>query len=283
MTDDKIAWYENLGGGSFGPQQVITTSADAASSVYATDLDGDGDADVLSASWNDNKIAWYENLGGGSFGVQQVISTAAQGAQSVYATDLDGDGDADVLSASMNDNKIAYYYNWGGGNFGGQRVISTEAIGARAVYATDLDGDGDTDVLSASYGDRTIAWYENLRDSVGDICDCAPGDPGLAVRLEVEELYLGKEFSGEAVLYWTTVPETTTYALTRGELTGLAAGDFGPCLATTIIGTTIDDPVDPPAGSGYMYLIAPELGECGTLGYGTNEERLNQDGDACSL
>jgi len=52
----------------FGGQQVISTSAPAACSVYATDLDGDGDADVLSASWNDSKIAWYENLGSGAFG-----------------------------------------------------------------------------------------------------------------------------------------------------------------------------------------------------------------------
>ncbi|MDB4780263.1 VCBS repeat-containing protein, partial [Planctomycetota bacterium] len=50
---------------SFGTQQVITTSADDARSVYATDLDGDGDADVLSASVIDDKIAWYENQGGG--------------------------------------------------------------------------------------------------------------------------------------------------------------------------------------------------------------------------
>ena len=81
--DSKIAWYENLGSGSFGTQQVITTAADGAYSVYATDLDGDGDADVLSASWGDDKIAWYENLGSGSFGPQQVITTAANGAQSV--------------------------------------------------------------------------------------------------------------------------------------------------------------------------------------------------------
>ena len=46
---------------SFGPQEVITTAADGAISVYATDLDGDGDADVLSASVFDDKIAWYEN------------------------------------------------------------------------------------------------------------------------------------------------------------------------------------------------------------------------------
>ena len=46
----------------FGAQQSLTTSASGAYCVYATDLDGDGDADVLSASYVDNKIAWYENL-----------------------------------------------------------------------------------------------------------------------------------------------------------------------------------------------------------------------------
>ena len=84
-------------------------------SVFATDLDGDGDQDVLSASDVDDKIAWYENLGGGAFGPQQVITTSADGAYSVFATDLDGDGDADVLSASYFDSKIAWYENLGSG------------------------------------------------------------------------------------------------------------------------------------------------------------------------
>ena len=36
VGDDKIAWYENTdGAGTFGPQRVITTQADRASSVYA--------------------------------------------------------------------------------------------------------------------------------------------------------------------------------------------------------------------------------------------------------
>ena len=162
INDNKIAWYENLGGGSFGPQQVITTSASGARSVHAADLDGDGDADVLSASQYDDKVAWYENLGGGSFGPQQVITTSADAPHVVLATDLDGDGDADVLSASVLDDKIAWCENLGGGSFGPQQVISTSIDGAYALYATDLDQDGDNDVVSAgNYGD-VIAWHENL-------------------------------------------------------------------------------------------------------------------------
>ena len=95
----------------FGPQQIITTIANGARGVYAEDLDGDGDMDVLSASRGDDKIAWYENDGDGNFGSQQIITTNANYALSVYATDLDGDGDMDVLSASWDDDKIAWYEN----------------------------------------------------------------------------------------------------------------------------------------------------------------------------
>ena len=41
---------------------TITSSADGVWSVYAVDLDGDGDIDVLSASQSDDKIVWYESL-----------------------------------------------------------------------------------------------------------------------------------------------------------------------------------------------------------------------------
>ena len=58
---------------------VITTSANWAMSVYATDVDGDGDVDVLSASSYDDKIAWYENDGNESF-TTDAITTSADGA-----------------------------------------------------------------------------------------------------------------------------------------------------------------------------------------------------------
>ncbi len=63
-NDNKIAWYKNTDGhGNFGDQQIITTNADGAVSVYATDIDGDGEMDILSAAAIGNKITWYENTG----------------------------------------------------------------------------------------------------------------------------------------------------------------------------------------------------------------------------
>ena len=139
-------------------EHAISTSADRARSVYATDVDGDGDMDVLSAS-GDDKIAWYENDGSESF-TEHVISRKANGAFSVHAADVDGDGDMDVLSASRDDDKIAWYENDGSESFT-EHVISTSADVAWSVYAADLDSDGDMDVLSASRDDDKIAWYEN--------------------------------------------------------------------------------------------------------------------------
>ena len=117
LIDNRVIWFENLGGGSFGPSQLISTVV-SPYGVLAADLDGDGDPDVLSASYEDDEVTWYENLGGGIFGAQQVIATAADGAVAVDAVDVDGDGHLDVLSASSNDGRIAWYANQGGGTFG---------------------------------------------------------------------------------------------------------------------------------------------------------------------
>ena len=73
-------------------EYVISYPAFGANTVHTADVDGDGDMDVLSASFNDDKIAWYENDGSESF-TEHAISTSAWGAWSVYAVDVDGDGD----------------------------------------------------------------------------------------------------------------------------------------------------------------------------------------------
>ena len=64
--------------------------------MYAADLDGDGDLDLMSASAGDDKIAWYENTAGdGSawteFDITTLASASASCARAVYAADLDDD------------------------------------------------------------------------------------------------------------------------------------------------------------------------------------------------
>jgi hypothetical protein len=49
VNDDKIAWYENDGQQNF-TSHTITDRCSWGQSVYAADVDGDGDMDVLSAS-----------------------------------------------------------------------------------------------------------------------------------------------------------------------------------------------------------------------------------------
>ena len=106
--DDKIAWYENTNGlGNFGPQQIITTNANGVIGMYVTDIDGDLDMDVLSASRFDDKIAWYENDGYGNF-VEHIITTDSDDELLVYVADINGDGYIDVLSASQFDIKIVW-------------------------------------------------------------------------------------------------------------------------------------------------------------------------------
>ena len=159
-----IAWQENLDGqGTFGAANVISSNVEGASSVFAADLDNDGDMDALATAANSNRLTWHENTDGqGTFGEPIVISTDLRLPYAVFAADLDQDGDLDVLSASSEDSKIAWYENLDGqGTFGLQWAIDTKATQASAVYAADLDEDGDQDVLMTAAGDNTLAWYEN--------------------------------------------------------------------------------------------------------------------------
>ena len=138
--ENRIGWFENSGSDDNWSFWSITTSANQAISVYAMDLDGDGDMDVVSASQDDNKIAWYENNGGREDFTAHTVDTNAQDAKSVYGMDMDNDGDIDLLSASASDDKIAWYENDGAPDPSfTAHTITTNADGAYSVYSIDVD------------------------------------------------------------------------------------------------------------------------------------------------
>jgi hypothetical protein len=94
--------------GIFGlPQTISATISFAGSlplalSVYATDLDGDDDVDVLGTGYHSD-ILWWENNGSQSFTEHNIEGDSeTYGYSSIYATDVDGDGDFDILRAGTN-------------------------------------------------------------------------------------------------------------------------------------------------------------------------------------
>ncbi len=146
------------GSGFFVPQKPLAGELSHPSDVFAADLDGDGDLDVLVASeWND-RVAWYENQGSGRF-TPHTITTSLDLVHSVSAADLDGDGDLDVLAVSESQDGVFWYENQGGAHFGDATSLGY-VDEAMSVFAADLDEDGDVDVLSTSLL-QGVYWYEN--------------------------------------------------------------------------------------------------------------------------
>tara|TARA_B100000459_G_scaffold46985_1_gene24561 strand:+ start:110 stop:460 length:351 start_codon:yes stop_codon:yes gene_type:complete len=62
--DNAVAWYANDGYEDFtkfsitDSTQASSYQATSVADVFSIDVDGDGDIDVLSASFGDDKIAW---------------------------------------------------------------------------------------------------------------------------------------------------------------------------------------------------------------------------------
>ena len=65
LEQSDIVWWRNDGGSPFTwTRFLIDGSSSQAISVYAADLDDDGDQDVIAAASAGDEIAWYENNGG---------------------------------------------------------------------------------------------------------------------------------------------------------------------------------------------------------------------------
>lgn len=156
--DDTIRWFENDGAAAptftthviSGP--LNNSPVDGAFSITAADVDGDGDLDVIVASYDDNRIAWYENLfGDGSAWSRRLLSITAVGARSVTAADVDNDGDIDIIAASELDHTVRWFENDGSADPSfTTHILSTGEQGVQQVVAADLDNDGDIDILTVA-------------------------------------------------------------------------------------------------------------------------------------
>jgi hypothetical protein len=239
---DRVDWYEN--NGHLPPRwtsRAVSTTADASTSVYAADLDGDADVDVLSSSGQDNTIAWYENDGASPPSwTEHAISTTAMGARSVFAADLDEDGDVDVVSASQWDAEVVWHVN-------------------DADYL-DADHDGMRDELDCAPADGTAF-------AVPGEVSGARFHPG--TLLEWNSAVAG---SGSGARY--DVLRGVLSQLPPGR------GSAETCLANDAAERTLTDGETPELGTGFYYLVrASNL--CGVGSFGAGSSGVPHDTGTC--
>jgi len=104
-----LAWFENDGRGRFTRHDLLGMYG--AYAVRAADLDGDGDLDLVLASygWDPgyraeagwSSLIWLENDGAQGF-TRREVAGAPGAVISIAVTDVDGDGAPDLVSGSMN-------------------------------------------------------------------------------------------------------------------------------------------------------------------------------------
>jgi len=160
---DEVAWWSHEGGqGLFSLRRTIATDIGGPVSVQVADLDGDGDLDVLTASYSGDRIDWWRNDGHAMSWTGVSISDDFRGAHEVRTADFDNDGDTDILGVAFKQNEVHWWRN-----DGGNPVVWTDLVidgyfrGVAAASAADFDGDGDVDVLAAAQGSHVLAWWSN--------------------------------------------------------------------------------------------------------------------------
>ena len=145
---DPYELYKNNGGGGFTESQfgMGGNAAHTTGQVFAGDIDGDGDVDVVS---NDtigvpiHQIAIYKNTSAATWPTSTITVTNER--SGMILSDVDSDGDLDIVtteaSAAVTD---AVYLNDGHGNFAS---ANSTLPAANYLAAADLDSDGDQDLI----------------------------------------------------------------------------------------------------------------------------------------
>ena len=233
--NDTIEWHENNNG-----SWILHPIADNVLSVRGVDvadMDGDGDLDILSASYHDNKIAWYENdgLANPTFNDED-IDTRVVAAHDVEAADLDNDGDIDIIAASEHYGEMNWWDN--NGAFDPQWIRTPmktnvthdwgEGVwGAQDIVPVDLDGDGDLDVVAAGKketysfypSDNAVYFFENISSGKNAPLIFSDLDYGATPTLSIADV--------------TTVNENNANATFTVSLSAISNKDVGVDYATS--------------------------------------------------
>ena len=167
---DGVAWRAIPGrlalatNASSSPERtVLPGEASGAIKIYASDVDLDGDTDVLGAAFYGNELVLFVNDGERTPSWERrVIDGDLSEALAVAVADIDGDGLPDILGGSSVGAEVVWWRNLGGSPPQWVRhTVDDDVPGAHDIAGADLDGDGDMDIIGVSFEDDEILWWRN--------------------------------------------------------------------------------------------------------------------------
>ena len=169
--------YTNDGMGNFSEVQDTPFEEVTGSSVAFSDVDMDGDEDVLitGVGYAGRTSKLFLNDGMGNF--TEVLNTPFEGVwnSSIAFSDVDGDDDPDVLitgKIGSFDQVSKLYTNDGAGNFSEVENTPFEDIWSGSIAFSDIDGDDDPDLLITGNNDLvSVTTNLYVNDGMGNFTE----------------------------------------------------------------------------------------------------------------
>jgi hypothetical protein len=164
FNDNEIMiWYNEGGNPIEWIEHTIANDFTGSHHVFSSDVDSDGDMDVLGAAYTAKEISWWKNEGGTPINWRkQTIDSTCDGAMMVIVEDINNDGHNDVIASSSLGNSIFWWSNDGNNPITWTKyTIDNMNDRAWPLHIVDMDKDGDMDVLGGSELFSGIMWYEN--------------------------------------------------------------------------------------------------------------------------
>ena len=136
--------------GTLGSEVILPVTLTIAS-VQVTDLDADGDQDIVVGNRtgaNNGAITVFKNSGSGVFTAAQTISTG-NFPSVLKLTDMDGDGRVDIVTTQLIANtRVGWYPQMPNGTFGARVNVMTSVQQLNSLEVGDFNVDGVPDIVA---------------------------------------------------------------------------------------------------------------------------------------